>query len=102
MTYNFLLSQEDVRVSACPSVITLNQIPATIAITDQISINNGASPVDTQSNKVFFQDSYERADFGITMTLTPTIHEPDLDDPDHVIYVTLDNNISFENIKSER
>ena len=101
VTYNFLLSQEDVRVSACPSVITLNQIPATIAITDQISINNGASPVDTQSNKVFFQDSYERADFGITMTLTPTIHEPDLDDPDHVIYVTLDNNISFENIKRD-
>lgn len=101
VTYNFLLSQEDVRVSACPSVITLNQVPATIAITDQISINNGASPVDTQSNKVFFQDSYERADFGITMTLTPTIHEPDIDDPDHLIYVTLDNNISFENIKRD-
>ncbi len=99
--YNFLLSQEDVRVSASPSVITLNQVPATIAITDQISINNGASPVDTQSNKVFFQDSYERADFGITMTLTPTIHEPDIDDPDHLIYVTLDNNISFENIKRD-
>ncbi len=101
VTYNFLLSQEDVRVSACPSVITLNQVPATIAITDQISINNGASPVDTQSNKVFFQDSYERADFGITMTLTPTIHEPDIDDPDHLIYVTLENNISFENIKRD-
>jgi general secretion pathway protein D len=101
VTYNFLLSQEDVRVSACPSVITLNQVPATIAITDQISINNGASPVDTQSNKVFFQDSYERADFGITMTLTPTIHEPDIDDPDHLIYVTLDNNIAFENIKRD-
>jgi general secretion pathway protein D len=101
VTYNFLLSQEDVRVSACPSVITLNQVPATIAITDQISINNGASPVDTQSNKVFFQDSYERADFGITMTLIPTIHEPDIDDPDQQIYVTLDNNIAFENIKRD-
>jgi general secretion pathway protein D len=101
VTYNFLLSQEDVRVSACPSVITLNQVPATIAITDQISINNGASPVDTQSNKVFFQDSYERADFGITMTLTPTIHEPDIDDPNQQIYVTLDNNIAFENIKRD-
>jgi general secretion pathway protein D len=101
VTYNFLLSQEDVKVSACPSVITLNQVPASIAITDQISINNGASPVDTQSNKVFFQDSYERADFGISMTLTPTIHEPDVDDPEQAIYVTLDNNISFENIKRD-
>lgn len=101
VTYNFLLSQEDIRVSACPSVITLNQVAATIAITDQISINNGASPVDTQSNKVFFQDSYERADFGITMTLTPTIHEPDIDDPNQQIYVTLDNNIAFENIKRD-
>jgi general secretion pathway protein D len=101
VTYNFLLSQEDVKVSACPSIITLNQVPASIAITDQISINNGASPVDTQSNKVFFQDSYERADFGITMTLTPTIHEPDIDDPEKAIYVTLDNNIAFENIKRD-
>lgn len=101
VTYNFLLSQEDVRVSACPSVIAINQTPATIAITDQISINNGASPVDTQSNKVFFQNSYERADFGITMTLIPTIHEPDIDDPDHQIYITLDNDISFENIKRD-
>ncbi len=99
VSYNFLLSQEDIRVSACPSVIAINQTPATIAITDQISINKGASPVDMQNNKIFFQDSYDRADFGITLTLTPTIHEPDIDDPDHLIYITLDNNIAFERIK---
>lgn len=99
VTYNFLLSQEDVRVTASPSIIAINQTPATISITDQISINNGTAPVDTNSRTIF-KESYERADFGITITLTPTIHEPSLGaDPSEPIYITLDNDISFETIK---
>ncbi len=98
LTYNFLLSQEDIRVTAAPSVITINQSPAIIAITDQISINNGASPVQT-NNGFVFKDSYERADFGITIKLTPTVHEPEIGDPDGQVYVTLENDISFETIK---
>ncbi len=98
LSYNFLLSQEDIRVTAAPSVITINQSPAIISITDQISINNGASPVQT-NNGFVFKDSYERADFGITIKLTPTVHEPEIGDADGQIYVTLENDISFETIK---
>lgn len=99
LSYNFLLSQEDIRVTAAPSVITVNQSPATIAVTDQISINNGASPVETNKGFVF-KDSFERADFGITIKLVPTIHEPEIGDEEKQIFVTLDNEISFETIRN--
>lgn len=101
VVYNFLLSQEDIKVTASPSVTTINQTPATIAITDQISINNGASPVNSSSGNIIFKDSYERADFGITITLTPTVHEPDPDDLNSDFFVTMENDISFETIKND-
>ena len=44
-------------------------------------------------------NSYERADFGITIKLTPIIHEPDVNDAEGTFYVTLENDISFENLK---
>jgi general secretion pathway protein D len=100
VTYNFLLSQDDVRVTASPSVITINHVPATIAITDEISISNGASPVDTNGT-IIFKESFDRATFGITLTLTPTVHEPEADDQTGQLYVTLENEISFETIKGE-
>jgi general secretion pathway protein D len=100
VTYNFLLSQDDVRVTASPSVVTINHVPATIAITDEISISNGASPVDTNAG-VIFKESFDRATFGITLTLTPTVHEPEADDETGQLYVTLENEISFETIKGE-
>lgn len=99
LSYNFLLSQEDIRVTAAPSVITTNQTPAVIAVTDQISINNGASPVETNKGFVF-KESFERADFGITIKLTPTIHEPEISDPDEQVFVTLENDIAFETINT--
>ena len=99
LSYNFLLSQEDIRVTSAPSVITTNQSQAIIAVTDQISINNGASPVETNKGFVF-KDSFERADFGITIKLTPTIHEPEIGDPDEQVFVTLESDISFETIKN--
>ncbi|MBM3200897.1 MAG: type II secretion system protein GspD [Chlamydiae bacterium] len=101
VAYNFLLSQDDVRVTASPSLITINQTPATIAITDEISINNGAAPMD--SNKgIVFEKSYSRAQYGITLVMTPTIHDPELDDPEGKICVTLENNVTFDTIKSDR
>jgi len=101
LTWGFLLSQEGIRVTASPSVLMINQTSATISITDQISINNGASPVSA-NNGVVFKNSYDRADFGITITLTPTVHEPELDDPSNQLYITLENDISFESIKGDR
>lgn len=91
--YNFLLSQEDIMVTASPSTTTLNQVPTTLAITDQISINSGANGKNVSS--------YQREDFGITITLTPTIHDKDPDDPLGSAYITLENDIRFDTITSQ-
>lgn len=97
LSYNFILSQEDVMVTASPSTTTLNQVPATLSITDQISINNGANGKNVSS--------YQREDFGITLTLTPTVHERNDDDTHGSVYITLENDIQFDtitNIDNER
>lgn len=101
ISYHFLLSQEDIRINATPSILTVNQTPATIAVVEEISINNGAAPMD--SNKgVIFEKSYSRAQFGITLVMTPTIHEPDLDDESSELMVTLDTDVTFDTIRSDR
>jgi len=101
ITYNFLMSQDDVRINASPSIITMNQTPATISLVEEISINNGAAPIETNSN-ITFEKSFTRDQFGITIVLTPTVHEPDLDDPDGKHSVTLQTNITFDTPKSDK
>lgn len=95
LSYSFLLSQENVMVTASPSTTTLNQMPTTLSITDQISINNGAVIKEKEA-----VSSYTREDFGITLTLTPTIHEPEGDDLTGQQYITLENDIQFDTIQS--
>ncbi len=95
LSYTFLLSQENVMVTASPSTTTLNQMPTTLSITDQISINNGSSIKNKDS-----VTSYTREDFGITLTLTPTIHEPEGEDSNGQQYITLENDIRFDTIQS--
>eukprot|EP01136_Pigoraptor_vietnamica_P032238 Opistho-1_new@93849 len=73
LAYSFILSQEDVQLNAAPSVITVNQTPATISIVEEISINNGAAPIDTNKG-IAFEKSFTRAQYGITIVLTPTVH----------------------------
>lgn len=101
MAWGFLLSQEDIRITASPSVLMTNQTTSVISITDQISIVNGSTPVQSGQGTIT-KDTFERAEFGITITLTPTVHEPELDDPTQQIYVTLENDIVFESIKGDR
>src|SRR6185437_3196609 len=43
IAYNFLMTQEDIQLNAAPSVVTVNQTPATISIVEELSINNGAA-----------------------------------------------------------
>lgn len=100
IAYNFLMSQEDVRINASPSVTTLNQTPAHIAIVDEISITNGASPVDSNGGTIF-KDSFSRADYGTNMVITPTVHEPEFPEED-THYVTLETDIQFDTIKRTR
>jgi len=92
--YNFLLAQEDIRINANPSVLAINQTPATVSIVEEISINNGAIQLDTASG-VTIEKSFTRAQYGITIVLTPTIHLPD-EDAEGPGFVSLETNLEFD------
>ncbi len=96
IAYNFLMTQEDIQLNASPSVITVNQTPATISIVEELSINNGAAPVDTNKG-TSFEKSFARVQYGITIILTPTIHIAETTEEKGV--VTLKTNISFDTTK---
>lgn len=93
MKFNFLLAQEDVRIKANPSVLAINQTPAQISIVEEISINNGAFPFNSPTGTVI-QDSYTRAQYGITINLTPTIHVPDEDEGPG--FISLETDLEFD------
>ena len=91
LAYNFFLSQQDVTIHASPSVLAVNQTPAKINITDEISINTGSTIVDNNLER----SSFERKQFGIFIEITPTIHENDEDD-DIERSITLETAIVFD------
>lgn len=97
LAYNFLMTQDNVQLNAAPSIITVNQTAATINIVDEISINNGAAPVDTNKG-TSFERSFSRQQYGITIVLTPTVHIPDDENlsEDGAGFVTLETNITFD------
>jgi general secretion pathway protein D len=98
LAYSFLMAQEDIQLNAAPSVITVNQTPATISIVDEISINNGAAPIDASNGTTVFEKTFARAQYGITIILTPTVHMPDkeMDGDDAQGFITLQTNITFD------
>jgi general secretion pathway protein D len=96
IAYNFLMTQEDIQLNAAPSIMTVNQTPATISIVEEQSINNGAAPIDTNKG-TSFEKSYARAQYGITIILTPTVHMPDEEQDKG--FVTLQTNITFDTQK---
>lgn len=97
VAYSFLMTQEDIRLNAAPSVITVNQTPATISIIQEISINSGAAPINTNQGTAFEQ-AYVRAQYGTVLIITPIIHVPDTeqDGADSKGFVTLQTNITFD------
>ena len=99
--YNFLMTQENIQFHAAPSVITVNQTPATINIVQEISINNGAAPVDTNKG-IAFEKSYTRAQYGINIVMTPTVHvaEEEVNSSEDLGSVTLQTNITFDTPRS--
>ena len=99
--YNFLMTQDNIQFHSAPSVITVNQTPATINIVQEMSINNGAAPVDTNKG-IAFEQSYTRAQYGINIIMTPTVHVAE-EDPQGVEdqgSVTLQTNITFDTPRS--
>lgn len=96
IAYNFLMSQEDIQLNAAPSVMTVNQTPATISIVEEISINNGAAPIDTNKG-TSFEKSFARAQYGIIINLTPTVHPSEENEEKGL--VTLKTDITFDTTK---
>lgn len=108
--YQFLISQEDITINANPSVLTLNQTEAHIAIEDEISVNTGViiTPV---TNTTALNNTFARARYGIKIDITPIIHmrnddefgldncpgDYDDDDEDYD-YITLQTDLVFETI----
>ncbi len=93
IAYNFLLTQDDIHLNAAPSVTAVNQTQAQISIMEELSINSGAAPVDTNKGTTF-EKAFSRAQYGITINLTPTIHIPEENEDKGS--VTLKTNITFD------
>lgn len=99
--YRFLLTQDDVQINASPSVVTVNQTPAVIAIKEELSLNTGVFEVETEKG-VTLKDAFTRAQYGITIEVTPTIHTRDREDEffdDSVDHIMLDSDITFDTIQ---
>ncbi len=102
LTYRFLLNQEDVQINSSPSLLTVNQTPATISINEDISINTGIFEVETAKG-VTLKDAFTRAQYGITISIKPTIHPASCDDEQNSFdYVTLETDITFDTINPSR
>ena len=101
LTLGFLLAQKDLQINANPSVIAINQTPATISIVEELSINNGAIPIDS-SKGTTYQQSFTRAQFGITIVMTPTIHLPDDEEMTDETkgFITLQTDVTFDTTQS--
>lgn len=95
---NFLLTQDDIQLNAAPSVTTVNQTTAVINIVDEMSINNGAAPIDSNQGTAF-EKSFARAQYGIIIKLTPTIHVEEESKED--VSVTLKTDINFDTTESD-
>nr|WP_249274176.1 hypothetical protein [Parachlamydia sp. AcF125] len=97
--YRFLLSQDDIQINASPSVVAINQTPATIEIAEEISVSTGIFEIPTEGS-VTLKDSFARARYGIKIEIVPTIHvREETNNPDDPVdYVTLETDILFETI----
>ena len=101
IAYNFLMAQEDIRINASPSVTTVNQVPAKVSIVEELSINNGAAPIDMGNGGITFDNSFTRNQYGINIVMTPTVHEPRMDDEDERRFITLETHVNFDTINSD-
>lgn len=94
ITYRFLLSVDDGKINAAPSLITLNQTPAIISVVEERSLSTGAV---TQTDNSNVKDALVRAQYGQTIKITPTIHERG-DGQEQMI--TLDTDVTFDTVQA--
>lgn len=102
IAYQFLISRDDVRISAAPSLLTMNETPAKIEFEEEISVSVGTFIVPNAGTATLEQ-SFARARYGISIDVLPTIHMHDRDCPfdDGIDYITLDSDVKFETIASD-
>jgi|SRR5579862_1357260 len=96
LIYTFMMTQEDIQLNSAPSVITVNQTATTISIVEEISINNGAAPVNSNNGTIAYQNSYSRANYGTIINVTPTVHLSDDETAEGKGFVTLQTNVTFD------
>jgi general secretion pathway protein D len=95
--YRFLLSQDDIHINANPSVTTVNQTPAKIDILEEISLSTGTVVERDANSTSVLKDSYKRAEYGITIEVTPTVHyRDDTVQNEDTEYITLKTDIQFD------
>lgn len=99
LIYRFLLTQEDISINQNPSVVTVNQTPAFISIQEEQSINTGIFQVETAKG-VTLEDAFKRAQYGVTIKITPTIHMRDEESTELYNSVTLVSDITFDTVVS--
>jgi len=99
--YQFLITQNDVQINASPSILTVNQVPASIKIEDEISVNTGIYIIENAGANTL-KDSFQRARYGIKIEVTPTIHMSEDTNfyDDNTNYITLDTNLVFETFRN--
>jgi general secretion pathway protein D len=106
IAYKFLLSRDDITINSNPSIVTINQTTASIKLVDEISINTGIFLVETPGGNEL-KDAFTRAQYGITIQVTPTIHMANEDsdfslcgpDGDITNFITLETDITFDTFK---
>ena len=98
LTYNFLMAQKDMKINANPSVLAVNQTPASISIVEEISLNNGAVILDSSTSNPRSETSFTRAQYGTILKMTPTIHYSGEEGDQG--FVTLVTDITFDTTQS--
>lgn len=94
--YRFLLMRDDITINANPSVVTLNQTTATFRLLQEISISTGLFTVPTQAENAI-KDSFTRAQYGINLEITPTIHMgSNYSHSDELNYISLKTTVGFD------
>lgn len=97
--YRFLLMRDDVQINANPSVMTLNQTTATFRLLEEVSISTGVFTVPTQGENSL-KDSFTRAQYGINLEITPTIHMGSASGRDGLNFISLKTVVGFDTFRA--
>jgi general secretion pathway protein D len=94
LIYQLLMKEDRLEINSNPSIMTLNQTPASIEILSEQSINMGSAT--SRNGREEMRTSYMRTQYGIYLTITPTVHGGDSLEKER--YLTLQTEIRFEDV----